>query len=111
MAMHSRIAIRRLRDLARQFPAVQILGARQVGKSTLARLAFPDHAFFDLEKAADLDRLRADPWFVLSEHPRIVLDEAQRAPELFPLLRSFLDGHPRHRVVLLGSASPHLVAQ
>ena len=108
---HARIAQARLRSLQRQLPAVAILGPRQIGKSTLARSAFADFTVFDLEKPADLDRLSDDPLFVLSQHPRIILDEAQRLPALFPALRVLLDEHPLHRVVLLGSASPALVRQ
>jgi predicted AAA+ superfamily ATPase len=104
-----RIATQRLRAIGKRSPATVILGARQVGKSTLARLAFPDHAFFDLEDPRDEARFAADPLFALSQQDRVVVDEAQRLPELFPILRSYLDGNARRRVVLLGSASPGLV--
>jgi predicted AAA+ superfamily ATPase len=109
--IHPRIARARVLALARQFPAVYIQGPRQSGKSTLARWAFPDHAYLDLEKPADHDRMLADPYFVLSQERALIVDEAQRVPSLFPVLRSFLDEHPRHRVVLLGSASPALLAR
>lgn len=104
-----RVFVSRVRDMARRSPALVILGPRQVGKSTLARIAFPDHAFFDLEDPRDERRLADDALFALSEHRAVVLDEVQRRPELFPLLRSFLDADPRRRAVLLGSASPHLL--
>ena len=107
--MHLRVAQSRLLAISRQFPAVSILGARQVGKSTLARLAFPKYHVVDLEDPIDFDRVKADPLWVLAEHSRLVIDEAQRLPELFPILRSFLDRHVRHRIVLLGSAAPSLV--
>jgi uncharacterized protein len=111
MMNRQRIASSRAQKLARAFPALVILGARQVGKSTLAGLAFPGFERIDLERAADYERLARDVEFVLGQHPRLIIDEAQRLPALFPALRSFLDRHPRHRVVLLGSASPHLVKQ
>lgn len=98
-------------SLLRQFPAVAILGPRQIGKSTLARWALPGFEYLDLESPGDFDRLAADPPFVLSQHGRLIVDEAQRLPALFPALRGILDAHPRQRVVLLGSASPGLVAQ
>lgn len=104
-----RLASARLLRLARQFPAVGILGPRQAGKSTLAQLTFPGWQRLDLEDPVDYDRLRADPLLLLEEHPRLVIDEAQRMPELFPVLRTVLDRHPRHKVALLGSASPRLV--
>lgn len=106
----ARIATARLRALLRQFPAVLVLGPRQVGKSTLARVALPDWAYFDLEDPGDYRRLERDPLFVLSEERKIVLDEAQRMPALFPVLRSFLDRHPGRRIVVLGSASPALLS-
>ena len=71
-----------------------MLGARQTGKSTLARELGPDH-FYDLENARDQARL-ADP---LAELERlkglVVLDEIQRQPELFPALRVLADRRPR----------------
>jgi hypothetical protein len=111
MAIHTRIAKARVSKLLRQFPALAILGARQIGKSTLARLAFPDFDYIDLENALDFTRAAQDPHFLLAQHSRLVIDEAQRLPELFPILRSLLDQHPRRRVVLLGSASPGLLTR
>jgi uncharacterized protein len=108
---HPRIAARRLQALTRRFPALVILGARQVGKSTLARLAFPGFDCIDLENPLDAARLGGDPSFFLSQHRRLVIDEAQRLPALFPVLRSHLDRNPRCRVILLGSASPGLVTR
>jgi predicted AAA+ superfamily ATPase len=104
-----RLATQRLRGIGRRSPATVLLGPRQVGKSTLARLAFPDHTFFDLEDPRDEARVRADPLFALSQQTHVVVDEAQRLPALFPILRSYLDANARRRVVLLGSASPGLV--
>jgi hypothetical protein len=111
MAIHPRIATARLRRLVRRCPAVAIQGARQVGKSTLARIVLPEFAQLDLEDAGDLMRLAADIPFVLGQHRRLVIDEAQRLPALFPAMRSFLDRHPRHKIVLLGSASPTLIGR
>lgn len=106
-----RIARPRVASLLRRFPALVILGARQIGKSTLARLAFPDFEYVDLESPLDSSRVERDPLFFLSQHGKLVIDEAQRLPELFPVLRGFLDAHPRRRVVLLGSASPGLLTR
>lgn len=108
--LHDRIFVPHVQGLGKRTPALVILGARQTGKSTLAKLAFPEHAYFDLENPLDAARIDRDPLFALSEHRHIVIDEVQRCPELFPLLRSFLDADARRRVVLLGSASPHLLS-
>ncbi len=105
----ARLATPRLHAIGKRSPATVILGARQVGKSTLARLAFPDHTFFDLEDPRHEARFAADPLFALSQQTKVVIDEAQRLPSLFPILRSYLDANARRRVVLLGSASPGLM--
>lgn len=105
---HARSAERRLAALARGFPALGILGPRQIGKSTIAQLVFAGWSRFDLEDPRDEARLREDPRFALEQHRRVVIDEAQRMPELFPVLRVHLDEDAKRRVVLLGSASPSL---
>jgi predicted AAA+ superfamily ATPase len=95
---------------------VAILGARQVGKTTLAR-AFAGTrpgavTFFDLESPEDLARL-SDPLLALEGRKGlVVLDEIQRKPDLFPVLRVLAD-RPRAgvRFLVLGSASPDLLKQ
>ena len=105
----------RLRELLRDLPVVAILGARQVGKSTLARRmasTWPGGALFDLEDPADLARLD-DPRLALSAfRGLVVIDEVQRRPDLFPVLRVLADRRPRPaRFLVLGSASPELLRQ
>jgi uncharacterized protein len=95
---------------------VCLLGARQVGKTTLARQFAKSAAgpvtFYDLEDPDHLARL-AEP--MLELRPRrglVVLDEVQRRPELLPVIRVLADERPRHRrFLLLGSASPPLLQQ
>ena len=111
LVIKPRISIARLRTLLRQFPLLGILGARQIGKSTLARWAFAGFDYLDLENPAHLFRVQRDPWLALSESKRLIVDEAQRLPELFPALRSFIDSNPRHKIILLGSASPALLSR
>ena len=100
----------------RRFPVVALLGARQVGKTTLAhqisRRFRGDTTFFDLERAADL-ALLADPELALRDlRGLVVLDEVQRRPELFPALRVLADRRPPPaRFLVLGSASLHLLQQ
>ncbi|MBU2483355.1 MAG: ATP-binding protein [Proteobacteria bacterium] len=107
--VYPRIAQARLEFLLRQFPIVTLLGLRQVGKSTFARWALPGFDILDLEDPATLLRLETDGQLMLEQSKKTVIDEAQRLPALFPLLRSHIDRHQNHKIVLLGSASPKLV--
>ena len=97
-------------------PVVALLGARQVGKTTLAReisaLAGGPIHHFDLEDPSDLAQLH-DPKLALAQlEGLIILDEIQRRPEIFPVLRVLVD-RPDHeaRFLILGSASPDLLRQ
>jgi hypothetical protein len=108
-------AISTIENLLRQFPVVAVLGARQVGKSTLARqvatrVARATH--FDLERTADLARL-GEPAMALGRlRGLVVLDEIQRRPDLFPTLRVLADrARCPARFLVLGSASPDLLRQ
>lgn len=106
-------AVRRLLD---NFPVVAILGARQVGKTTLARQLLKSRRgpaeWFDLEDPADLARLE-DAGLALSRLRGVIaLDEIQRRPDIFPVLRVLADRRPRPaRFLVLGSASPELLQQ
>lgn len=101
----------RFRSLLRSFPAVLLVGPRQCGKSTLARHALPEWTHLDLERPADLALLSTDPEGFFDVHPRaVVIDEAQRLPEIFPVLRHVIDrSRSKGRFLLLGSASPALM--
>jgi uncharacterized protein len=99
---------------AARFPVVVLLGARQVGKTTLARDAFPAHRYVDLEDPRTAERWRADPRFELdaAAHGRgLILDEAQAVPAVFAALRGAVDAQRARRgaFVVLGSAQPSLV--
>jgi len=106
----------RMVTLLRQFPVVAVLGARQVGKTTLARQVVARRrgpvTVFDLEHPEDLARL-ADPMLALGrERGLVVIDEVQRLPELFPVLRVLVDQGPAtRRFLVLGSAAPELLRQ
>lgn len=99
-------------------PIVAILGPRQCGKTTLAkeyvhrqRQDLPSINFFDLESPSDLARL-ANPQLALEGlEGLIVIDEVQRRPELFPLLRVLIDRGKERRFLILGSASRDLLRQ
>ncbi len=107
---------KKLVSLLKRHRVVGIIGARQVGKTTLARSLSGqmrgDSFYFDLENPEDLARL-ADPMLALKGlKGLVVIDEIQRLPELFPILRVLVD-RPKAsaRFLVLGSASPELLRQ
>ncbi len=109
----------KLQSTIAQVPAVALLGARQVGKTTLAKNIAKDinSIYLDLEAPEDLLKL-SDPASFLSAHADklVILDEIQRSPELFPVLRGLIDknreqGRRAGQFLLLGSASMDLMRQ
>lgn len=118
--MFKRIAQTRLTALLDQFPAVVLLGPRQAGKTTLAfaeKAAGPDVVYLDLELPS-AQRQLDDPEAYFLAHPNqlIILDEVQRAPDLFAVLRGVIDirrrqGEVNRQFLLLGSASGVLLQQ
>ena len=118
----------RLEERLRLFPAVALLGPRQVGKTTLARAiaetsgshgrgARKTGLYLDLESPADQERLAdAQGYLSRERHRLVVLDEIHRAPRLFQVLRGIIDerirgGEPAGQFLLLGSASMDLLRQ
>ncbi|HWP57034.1 MAG TPA: ATP-binding protein, partial [Candidatus Acidoferrales bacterium] len=103
-----------LHGFLRRFPCVTVLGPRQCGKTTFIRAALPAWTYLDLERPSDSTPLAADPEARLNQMgDNVIFDEAQRVPELFPVLRGVIDRRRgrKGRFVLLGSASPSLVRQ
>jgi predicted AAA+ superfamily ATPase len=103
-----------IREYNKSFPAVAILGARQVGKTTLARQVISKskkYVYVDLEDADDFNALSNIALFLKSHRNElVVIDEVQRMPKLFPALRAEIDANRKaNRFLLLGSASPELL--
>lgn len=108
--------IRAVQTFLKRYPVVGIVGARQVGKTTLARQIVTQykslHTFFDLENPEDISRL-SDPMMALKGLKGIiVIDEIQKSPDIFPVIRVLAD-RPKApaRFIILGSASPNLLRQ
>jgi predicted AAA+ superfamily ATPase len=103
-----------LRDL-QQFPVVGIVGSRQVGKTTLAKMLMSKldkkMYYLDLELQEDLTKLEnAEFYFNTHREDCIILDEIQNLPELFPVIRGLVDQYRiPGRYIILGSASPNLI--
>lgn len=98
------------------FPAVSILGPRQCGKSTLARKIISqsgDTVYLDLERPSDIRKLSEPELFFRQHRGKLIcLDEIQRMPEIFPVLRSLIDEERANgQFLILGSASPELIRQ
>ena len=104
-------------DSLRDFPVVGIIGPRQVGKTTLAKSIWEDYPketiYLDLERISDAQKLQeAELFFTSHSNKLIILDEVQRMPSLFPLLRSLVDlSSENGRFLILGSASPAISRQ
>ena len=105
-----------VQKLLRRYPVVGMIGARQVGKTTLARLLIGKtkgpSSYFDLENPEDLARI-ADPMLALKGlEGLVIIDEIQRQPNLFAILRVLVD-RPKSTThfLVLGSASPDLLRQ
>ena len=104
-----------LNSLVRNNSVVAILGPRQCGKTTLSRQFASqwksEATFFDLEHPRDVQRLE-EPMLALENiSGLIVIDEIQRTPDLFPVLRVLADRHKKAKYLILGSASRDLIRQ
>ena len=102
-----------LLEMARYFPVVTILGPRQSGKTTLAKLLFPDHVYVNLEDKTARDIAMSDPnaFFELYKPP-VIIDEVQRVPELLSTIQLLADASKeKGRFILTGSHQPKLHAE
>ncbi len=114
--MFERLAFAEIQQLLSWSPAVALLGARQIGKTTLAKQvahSFPDAIYLDLETPQARARLLNPELFFQANRQRlIVLDEVQHMPEIFSVLRGEIDHDRRNgRFLILGSASFQLLQQ
>jgi len=115
MYIHRYIEPRVLKSI-RNFPVTAITGPRQCGKSTLVKHlleAYPESIYLDMERPSDLRKLEDAEWFFTSQKEKLIcIDEVQRQPELFPVIRSLVDEWNRPGCFLiLGSASRDLLKQ
>lgn len=102
----------RVESLLKQFPIVAIIGARQVGKTTLVKQMRPNWRYIDLQKPSDQDIVLSDPELFFANNPdSVILDEAQMHPILFDVLRGVIDErrNDKGRFIITGSSSPELL--
>ncbi|GAB1417990.1 ATP-binding protein [Bacteroidales bacterium] len=112
-----RVNIQEIKEAIQNFPVTAVIGPRQCGKSTLVKHLiendYPDSLYLDLERPSDLEKLNDAEWFLSTQKDRLIcIDEIQRKPELFPLIRSLVDEWNKPGCFLvLGSASRDLLMQ
>ena len=110
-----RLLTNEVEESLKHFPVVAVTGPRQCGKSTLVRhlLGNKNLVYLDLERQSDLRKLDEAEWYLQSQKDKIIcLDEIQRKPELFQLIRSLTDEWGRKgSFLVLGSASRDLLRQ
>ena len=121
MDYYSRHLKQELMHSIKNFPVTAITGPRQCGKSTLVKQLFEEksakgwyeYVYLDLERPSDLAKLENAEWFLSAHKGKLIcIDEIQRKPELFPLIRSLVDEWNRPGCFLiLGSASRDLLKQ
>ncbi|MFH1714916.1 MAG: ATP-binding protein [Elusimicrobiota bacterium] len=100
--------IEKIRKYIGLFPITAILGPRQAGKTFISKQIKADY-YFDLENPRDLEKL-GQPQLALGDlEGLIVIDEIQRLPNLFPLIRYLVDTNKKQKYLILGSASKELV--
>jgi predicted AAA+ superfamily ATPase len=119
--MIPRLIASQLIDSISKFPAVALLGPRQVGKTTLVRAIADELAdkaiYLDLELPSDRSKLSDPEWYLAAHENRLViLDEIHRTPEIFGVLRAIIDQRRRKDIqigqfLLVGSASVNLLKQ
>ena len=101
---------KQIQNFINDFPVTAIIGARQCGKTTLAQ-QFPVDHYFDLENPRDLTRFEQPLLTLENLRGLIVIDEIQRKPGLFQLLRHLIDRKKKQKFLILGSASGELMKQ
>lgn len=116
MNIRRTVYLQTIRERLRDNPIVALVGPRQAGKTTLARMvaseSTEDVHVFDLESPADLARLTNPELALRPLTGLVILDEVQRRPDLFPLLRVLADRPDTPaRFLILGSASPALIKE
>lgn len=93
----------------RNTPVITITGARQTGKTTLAKELFPDYMYFNLEFPDVRNKAKLDPRGFLSQSNKMIIDEIQWVPELFSYIQGFVDEDKEKRYILTGSNNFNLL--
>lgn len=109
--MIERVLVLKLKSCAHKFPIVSVIGPRQSGKTTLVRMAFPNKAYVSLEEPDVREYAIGDPRGFLSDYPNgAILDEIQKAPQLFSYLQTIVDSKNKAGMFIL-TGSQHFLLQ
>jgi predicted AAA+ superfamily ATPase len=92
------------------FPSITLIGPRQSGKTTLVKKLFPDFAYFNLENPDERMIAVEDPRSLFAKNQNLIIDEAQRVPDLFSYIQTYLDGG-KNKVIITGSNQHDLNAK
>jgi uncharacterized protein len=107
-----RVAQKKLKQLSNNFKAVAVVGPRQSGKTTLVKNLFSKKPYVSLENPDTMRYALEDPRAFLSSFPKgAILDEAQRAPELFSYLQEILDNSPKKGLFILTGSNNFLLQE
>ncbi|MDR0316751.1 MAG: ATP-binding protein [Treponema sp.] len=110
MRFIERNIILKIKDIASKFPVVFLTGPRQSGKSTLLKTMYPDYTYINLEEKDIRDFAHSDPRsFLASYGDRVIIDEAQRAPDLFSYLQTRVDEKDRPGMYILSGSQNFLM--
>lgn len=99
-----------IRESIQSFPSVTIVGPRQSGKTTLVKKLFPNFAYYNLENPDERLIALEDPRAMFTKNQNLIIDEAQRVPELFSYLQTYLDSG-KFKVIITGSNQHDLNAK
>ena len=95
----------KIREIVEKFPVVVITGARQVGKSTLLKNEFQDFTYLTMDDFALREKARLDPHSLWKDSERVVIDEAQKLPQIFDAIKMAVDVSKRRRKFVLSGSS------
>ncbi len=114
MSGKNRNALSKINKLMEMFPIVLILGARQAGKTTLAKMYAPSWEYFDMQKQSDYELIVDNINLFFKQYSeKVIIDEAQEFPQIFKELRGVIDEqrNKKARFILTGSSSPELLKE
>ena len=110
--MLKRTLVKKLQNSAKQYPVVTLTGPRQSGKTTLVKVTFPEYDYVSLEEPDQRSFALEDPRGFLSQFPnKVILDEIQRAPDLFSYIQTIVDSRDISGQFILTGSQNFLLLQ